>query len=471
MNFLYFIILLVSFQNFLESIPVSDFSKVYHENIDSVCWPKTIAELASLVKNARKPVSIAGAQYSMGGQVWFKDGIMIHMAHLCAITAFNPEDKTITVQAGAVWRDVQAFLLKHNLTIKVMQSYNDFSIGGSLSVNVHGRDPHGQIIHTVNSLRVMLSDGSIVTASKKENSDLFNAVIGGYGSCGICIDATFSLENNHKIELKKETLSIDEFADFYIKNIKDNPNISLFNANIYAPDFNQIISSSWIKTNEPLTVESLVQKNKSGKPVALKKMINHSLEHMVSEYALAQKIRFFFENNFYSKSKSVVWRSYEMSYEVGSLAPSTEKTSKILQEYFIPIHAFSAFLSTLKKVFIHNQVKVLNISIRHVQQDKESFLSYAPKESFAFVCYISIDNNKKGHEKAALWTQEIIDAALSCEGTYYLPYHLFARPDQYLKAYPRYKELMVVKQKYDPEAKFKNSLTDLLQKSYKKISA
>ena len=471
MLILSYLILLFSFPDIFPSVSVTDFSKVYHATIHSLYYPKTITELSSFVKKAEKPIAIAGGKYSMGGQIWFKDGIMIDMSYLNAITSFDPEAKTITVQAGARWSDIQTFLLKHNLTIMVMQSYNNFSLGGSISVNVHGRDPHGQIIHTIKSIHVMLADGTIVTADRHQNRELFRAVIGGYGSCGICIDATFYLEDNHKIQLKKTTIPLGSFTDFYKKNVASNKDISLFNANLYAPHFNEVVNFVWSKTDKALTIEQLMQKNSPAKPIALKKMMTHAAEYMVSEYSLAQKLRLFFENNSYLQSNTVVWRSYEMSYTVDSLAPSTEKTAKILQEYFIPIEKFNTFTSYLKEIFTHNQVKVLNVSIRHAPQETESFLSYAPKESFAFVCYISIENSTKGHKKTALWTQKLIDAALSLNGSYYLPYHLFARPDQYLKAYPHYGQFLSVKKTYDPQGKFKNSLTDLLQKSYESMSS
>ncbi len=127
-----------------KGIEVTDFSGIYHANINCIEYPKSISQLRDIVINADKPIAVAGGKYSMGGHTWCKDGIVINTKHLHAITSFDPDQKIITVQAGACWRDVQEFLHKHNLSIIVMQSYNDFSIGGSLSVNCHGRDPHGQ---------------------------------------------------------------------------------------------------------------------------------------------------------------------------------------------------------------------------------------------------------------------------------------------------------------------------------------
>lgn len=43
------------------------------------------------------------------------------------------------MQAGIRWRDIQDYIDSHNLSLKIMQTYANFTVGGSLSVNVHGR--------------------------------------------------------------------------------------------------------------------------------------------------------------------------------------------------------------------------------------------------------------------------------------------------------------------------------------------
>ncbi len=445
---------LISIQSIAPSVQVTDFSRVYKASVDRVEYPKTIAQLRSIVTKSDKPIAIAGGKYSMGGQVWRKGGVVIDMQHLKAITAFNPEKKIITVQAGARWHDIQQFLLSHELTIMVMQSYNNFSVGGSLSVNVHGRDPHGQIIETVESITVMLADGSLVKASRTKNSDLFSAIIGGYGACGIIINATLRLEDNYKIKRVMTTVPANKFVQFYQCTIANDPKIALFNANLYGPHFNKAINFAWYKTDEEPTITDL-SREYNEKPG----MVEPYLEYAVGKFALAQKLRFFLEDNFTKKKHYVVWRSHEMSYSVNSLTPGSAKVTKILQEYFIPIKKFNFFLRAMKRIFIKNDVRVINISIRHVPKNTESVMSYAPKESFAFVCYIAIDNTPEGHQWAQKWTQKLINAASRANGTYYLPYHLFAEPKQFMKAYPFYPTFLAIKKKYDPQNKFQNSLT------------
>ena len=72
------------------------------------------------------------------------------------------------------WADLQKYINPYGLALKVSQSQNIFTIGGSLSVNVHGRDiRHHALIETVESFRLLNAKGHILTVSREENSELF----------------------------------------------------------------------------------------------------------------------------------------------------------------------------------------------------------------------------------------------------------------------------------------------------------
>ena len=90
--------------------------------------------------------------------------------------------RVITIQSGGTWADIQAAVNRLGLAVEVMQSSNIFTIGGSLSVNAHGRDPrYGSMVDSILSFRFLTSDGAIKNVSRHENGELFQSVIGGYG--------------------------------------------------------------------------------------------------------------------------------------------------------------------------------------------------------------------------------------------------------------------------------------------------
>lgn len=105
-------------------------------------------------------------------------------------------------------------------------------------------------------------------------------------------------------------------------------------------------------------------------------------------------------------------------------------------------------------------VHAVNISIRHAPSDYESCLSWAREEVFSCVLYYWQRVGVADREDVGVWTRELIDAALSLGGTYYLPYQLHATPEQFSRAYPDARRLFALKAQVDPGKRFRNKLWD-----------
>ena len=74
--------------------------------------------------------------------------------------SLDSERRLLTVGAGARWADIVPFLDHQGLAVAVMQSNNDFTVGGSLSVNCHGRQHNSRpIASTVESFRLAAAAG------------------------------------------------------------------------------------------------------------------------------------------------------------------------------------------------------------------------------------------------------------------------------------------------------------------------
>lgn len=438
---------------FCSAVSINDISQVTYGEVVSIKKPQTHAELSALLQNTSLPISLAGGRYSMGGHIWHNNGIVIDMTAFNAITQFDRNAKTITVEAGIRWRDIQIFIAPHNLAIQVMQSYNDFTVGGSLSVNAHGRDTsYGQLIETIQSMKVMVADGTIMHVDRLNNYNLFRAIIGGYGSCGIILEATINLTANENIKCKKAKMKLADYKKFFFSEIHGNPKIALHNAQLYPNDLNEVLSVGWYKTAKPLTITSSLM------PVPSFPVKEYILEGLLRHSTLMRKTRGHLEWILLNRPATVVSRNYEMSYSVTSLDHHDRTvTTNILQEYFIPIDALEEFIATFRSIIPQYHIRLLNVSIRYVPANKESLLTYAPTDSFALVCYINMGNNPSDYTKTAIWTQTLIDKALQLKGTYYLPYQLFATQEQFIASYPGARDLKSIKNKYDPENRFSNS--------------
>ena len=122
----------------------------------------------------------------MGGQTATPDGTQLDMRDFHGVVALDTVARTVTVRSGTRWRELQQVLDQHGLAVKIMQTYNTFTVGGALSVNAHGRYiGQGPLVRSVREITMVLADGSVVTASPTKNPDLFYGAIGGYGALGV----------------------------------------------------------------------------------------------------------------------------------------------------------------------------------------------------------------------------------------------------------------------------------------------
>lgn len=456
-----------AFDKTLENKTLNDVTKLNPIQVNKIIEPKTVNEIVSAIKNTTGPISIGGGKFSMGGQTAFENSLHIDMRLFNKIVNIDTTKKQITVQAGIRWRDIQKVIDPLNLSIKIMQTYSNFTVGGAISVNCHGRYiGHGPIISSVLELKIITANGDIIIANRGVNQDIFNAAIGGYGGIGVIAEATLQLVDNVKVERFHEVMPIEDYKAYFDKNIRSNENVVFQNGNLYPPKYDKIMSVSWEKTTKPLTdKDRLIPEDE-----------NYWLEsHMAGVVSWGNSgkwIREYTIDPLYYIPKTVRWRNKEASYDVKELEPSSrEKTTYVLQEYFIPVENIKSFIPKMSAVFQNNKVNVINVSLRHALPDHESYLSWARKEVFAFVVYYKQGTNQEAKDLVKKWTLEMTDAILSENGTWYLPYQPHATVEQFQKGYPDSNKYFELKNKLDPNQRFTNKLLDKYNPYAKNIFA
>ncbi len=433
---------------------VLDASELYPVIVKGIIVPHTTEEIVKAVKE-NDYVSIGGGRNSMGGQTASEKAIQIDMRELNKIISFSTTTKEITVQAGIRWRDIQDFIDPYNLSVKIMQTYSNFTVGGSLSVNVHGRYIGlGPIILSVKGFTIVLADGSIVHATPEENSDIFYSAIGGMGGIGVITDVTLSLADNVNVERSPVLLTTVEYKDYFKNNVRNDSKVIFHNGDMYPPEFKYVRAVSWKETiKDQTTYNRLIPQRKDYWKERIAWVV-------MSEWPKGRWIReYIIDPILYFGDQPVHTRNYEASYDFAELEPeSRDKSSYVLQEYFVPVEKFDEWVPKMKKVFNDNNVNVINVSIRHSLPDNGAKLAWARTESFAFVVYYKQGTSDKERAKVSNWTREMIDQVISVGGTYYLPYQLHASDDQFHSSYPQAIEYFEIKKQYDPADKFTNKL-------------
>jgi len=438
----------------LHDYVVNDITELNPVPMADVVAPTSVDEIVAAVLGSSGPISIGGGRYSMGGQTAIDRGLQLDMRDFDDVVALDADAREITVQSGISWRELQEYIDPYDLSVKIMQTYANFSVGGSLSVNVHGRYiGHGPVISSVKAIQLVLADGSVVDASREQNPELFFAAIGGYGGIGVITEVTLDLAVNEKVGRQTKTMPVAEYAEYFATTIRDNKDVVFHNADMYPPDFEQVRDVSWYITDEDLTIEDrLIATDETY--WLLPKAINFSNSSGFGKWTRKSVM-----DPLYYAFDRVAWRNWEASYDVRELGEGdrSEKTW-VLQEYFIPVENFDRFVPKMRDIFAKHEVDVVNVSIRHALPDPDSYLSWARNEVFAFVIYHSQGTTAADRQQVGIWTREMIDAILSENGAYYLPYQPHATNDQFRAAYPNADQYFAVKQAVDPDNRFRNKL-------------
>ncbi|MFT3687433.1 MAG: FAD-binding protein [Phycisphaerales bacterium] len=439
---------------------INDVTQLNPVLVSSIAVPTSIETLQDIIKKSEK-VSIGGGRFSMGGQTASPGTAHIDMRKLNKVLVFSKEEKTIKVEAGIRWCDIQKYIDQYDLSIKIMQTYANFTVGGALSVNCHGRYiGEGAVILSVKNIEVIMATGELEFCSPTENPDLFFACIGCYNAVGVIATVTFDLADNIPVKRVFKKLDRSEYKDFFDKKVSRNKDVIFHNGNIYPPHYKRVRAVSWVKTDEKPTEKTRLM------PLAGAYPLERYFINAFSKNKFGKWRREHIIDPLVYRSKKIHWRNYEAGYDVLELEPESRKDSTyVLQEYFVPVNNFDGFSTLMAEIFQRHNVNVINISIRHAEKDKGSLLAWSREEVFAFVVWHKQFTSDVEKGKVAVWTRELIDAAISQNGSYYLPYQAHATERQFHKAYPDAKKLFKLKSELDPAFKFRNVLWDTYYKT------
>ena len=414
-----------------------------------------VEQLQHILKYAKAKdlkISIAGAQHSMGGHSIYPNGIVLNMLpykHMELDTTNN----ILTIGSGALWQDAIEYLDKPQKSIKVMQAFSSFSIGGSISVNGHGwQKDVPPISSSLISFTLMNSDGEILNCSRQSNPELFGLAIGGYGLFGIILDVKLKVVDNEALQFKYIRLSPKNYVDYYKKFVSSNPNVNLVfgRLRISNKKFLEEATLNYFEKVEekPLSLNFQETKDQETKRLVFRSTVN-------SEYG--KRLRWDLETGMNKVSKNNIFSRNELLNDHVSLIENKNRNSTdLLQEYFIPERNFNQFISDIKPILLKSKLDLLNITIRAVNKDEDSYMNYAKEDVFGFVFLFNQKKTEDEEKAMKMLTNQLVDVAIKNEGTFYLPYRLHIDKNKMRKVYPKSDAFFELKRKYDPEELFQN---------------
>lgn len=398
------------------------------------------------------PLSISGARHSMGGQTIAAQGLVLDMLEHKEMR-LDVAARVLHVQAGATWHDVLQRIDAAGLSVAVMQSNSVFSVGGSVSVNCHGWQPdHAPLASCVNALRLVTAEGELLRCSRDENVELFGLVLGGYGLFGVILDVELALVANETYRAERFVVPVADYWATFEREVLARSaatGLAFGRVNIAPGGFLEEAILTAFRREPALAPTPLGTQGER----TLKRLVFRST--IGSDYG--KSLRWNAERALGGLLFSgPITRNQLLDDDLFVLENRDPAGTEILQEYFVPPAALAEFVAQLGAAVRAHGADLLNVTLRDLRADEDSFLRYADGRMLALVLLFHQERSAAADERMLPLTRALIDAALSLGGCYYLPYRLHATPQQLAAAYPMAARFFELKRHYDPRELFQN---------------
>ena len=441
-------------------------SQLNRTRVRTLLTPRTRDELAEIVRSASRkglPISVSGCRHSMGAQQFATDSICIDTRSLDRVISFDREQGLIEAEAGIQWPklirsylDAQANAEKQWGIAQKQTGADTFTLGGSLSSNVHGRGlAMKPLISNVESFTLVNADGKSVHCSRAENNELFRLAIGGYGLFGLIDSVTLRLVPRQKLRRVVEIIRANDLPARFEERIAQSFLYGDFQFSVdeKSRDFLQV---GVFSCYEPIDVHE---------PIVAKKELRDDdwLELLRLAYTDRGKAFKRYSDYYLSTNGQTYWSdTNQLSAYLPNYAQKIrdqiggQESSLIITEIYVPRPDLPKFLAQAAELLRSNRTVVIYGTVRLIEKDDESFLAWA-KEPYACIIFNLLTfHTSDGIETSARAFRCLIDLAITRGGSYYLTYHKLAKPEQVLACYPQFKHFLDLKRKYDLAERFQS---------------
>ena len=322
-----------------------------------------------------------------------KNNLSLLFTKFDRIINFDKANKTITVEAGIKLSNLLNFTLKENLWLPQIPGYPSITLGGAVAANTHGKssDTHGTIRNQIKSILIFHKTHGWMSLSDKENKNIFDLTIGGFGLTGTIVNVELELIEitgcNFTTTIEKVSSAKDAVEKLNNK------------------DFSNLFSYSWNKTSnikkfgEGLIFNNKVNENEKNLPIRKMNFKNKSLnKHFTFNLWNKYSIKFF-QNLYYNYFTIYKNKTINDNYE-NVLFPYAGKETYfhmygkkgfIESQLLVPLNKVDIFLDELEQLINVDEPDIVLFSIKKII-GKELFLRF---ENTGICFTFDFSKNKK----------------------------------------------------------------------------
>ncbi len=362
------------------------------------------------------------------------------------ILGFDEETGLIRVEAGLCLAELNRLYLPRNWFTPVTPGTKFVTIGGMVASDVHGKNHHvaGTFGRYVESLRIRIGTGAIVSCSREAHADLFLATLGGMGLTGHILEVSFYMERIPSPWIYTESYRVRDLDEllFHIKETGKHWPMTVSWCDTVAKGAKMgrglVFVGRWATTEEAPT--------QPPRPRPIIKMPVTLPSGLLNRFTIGLFNRLVYFSHI-RRRKTCLVSPDKYFYPLDSLhhwnrgygrAGVTQHQSVIPNE--AGAEGIRAMLSTLAETSTASFLTV----VKDCGPEGDGMLSF-PRSGMSLALDLPIKAN----------TQEVIDrlnhTVLACGGRIYLTKDGFTRPEHFRAMEPRLAEFALVRHKYDPQ--------------------
>lgn len=144
-------------------------------------------------------VALKGGGNSYGDSFQSAEGVVIDLSRMNRVLSWDASTGIVVCEPGVTISDLWRFILPDGWWPPVVSGTSRTTIGGALAANIHGKNSfsQGPFGDHVLQFELLMANGEIAVCSRVQHSDLFYAVIGGFGLFGAVISITLQTHKIH----------------------------------------------------------------------------------------------------------------------------------------------------------------------------------------------------------------------------------------------------------------------------------
>ncbi|MGI8950691.1 MAG: FAD-binding oxidoreductase [Chitinophagaceae bacterium] len=370
------------------------------------------------------------------------------------ILFFDREQGIIECQSGVTLDQILEIIVPEGWFLPVTPGTKFVTIGGVVASDVHGKNHHvdGAFSRHVIEMQLMLSTGEIISCSKTQNEDLFEATCGGMGLTGVIISVKFQLkkiESSYIKEKKIKVENLEELLDLFEQHKHYTYSVAWIDCLKKGNGFGRSV----LMLGEHALAEDLNDKQKKDALIQPKKKsisFPINLPSWVLNNFTVRVFNFlFYHKNFKKEKNSVI--SYEpFFYPLDAILHWNRGYGKkgfVQYQFVIPMENKEGLISILKKISEKGWGSFLAVlKIFGEQKDLISF----PIAGYTLALDFPV---RKGLFE---FLDELDKIVLENGGRIYLSKDARMKSGTFWKGYSNSKKFASVINKYNPQTKFRS---------------